>query len=76
MTDRDPKIDPQPGDEIQQPSGLLIVVTSVDGDNVSWRERSAKGRYIADNSWSLRAWREVVAKGAKVIDVYVPECNS
>lgn len=74
---RDPRINPMAGDEIRQSRGrgLIIVVTSVGHDRVAWVERTKAGAYRRDNEWTLRGWREVIAKDAEVVEVFVPEPN-
>lgn len=65
--DRDPRINPQPGDEIfQQRSRMRLRVISVTGDQVTWQSRRY-GSWDGVNSWTIRGWSDVIAKGAGVV---------
>lgn len=69
MTARNPIIDPQPGDVIQQKSGLLVRVIARKKNRVAWESRTPKGRWTNKNSWILSAWEGVVCGDATVVSV-------
>lgn len=72
MNARDPRIDPQPGDLIQQSSGLKVRVTGRDGDTVSFATKGNRG--LRDrNSWTLLGWKRMVAANAKVLERGAPK---
>lgn len=72
MEARDPRTHPQPGDEIRQlRSHLHLRVISVTNDQVTW-QRKRYGMWDDTNSWTIRGWIDVVAKGARVIHAAQP----
>lgn len=65
--ERDPRLDPQPGDEILQAIGKLrLRVVLRDGDQVGWERRTQDG-WQYDNTWSIRGWIGVVSKNAVIV---------
>lgn len=65
---RDPMINPQRGDVIQQYSGHLVRVVTRDGDQVSWVSKTQKGKEWGNhNYWTLKGWRNVVCDRAAVV---------
>lgn len=58
---RDPRVDPATGDALcSAKSTTLVVVTSADGENVTYVNRM-EGRPDAEHRCSLATWRDVAA---------------
>ena len=68
MGDRDPRLDPQPGDVIKQQGGIVLVVTARDGNAVAWSRRTYHSLLVDPNSWTVSGWSSFVAKGAKILE--------
>jgi len=65
---RDPRDNPQPGDEVRQYSGPTLRVTYRDDDTVAWQTWKRDG-WMSDNAWTLRGWTEVVCNRSIVVKV-------
>lgn len=71
MRPRDPRLDPQPGDIVQQNGGkgLLVRVTKREGDLVEWESKTPKGKeWKNQNRWNLHGWARNVCETAIVIE--------
>lgn len=64
--ERDPVNNPIVGDILRQPGGAQIKVTFSDDSRVEWVEIKRRGAG-SSNGWTLKAWREIVAQGATII---------
>jgi hypothetical protein len=64
---RDPRVDPKFGDEIKQANtGYILQVTGSTDGRVCWKQKTRYG-WGHDNCWSLKGWRDVVAKNSVVL---------
>lgn len=64
---RDPRINPKQGDEIRQRNtNIWLRVTEVKEDQITW-DRKTRHEWVFDNRWSLKGWRNIVAKDAILI---------
>lgn len=65
---RDPRINPCAGDEIVQTrSRIPIKVIAVTYTHVEWQEWTPRKQRMHYNKWTIRGWREVIAKDAEVV---------
>ena len=72
-THDDVRNDPQVGDVIMQNRKFRIEVVQRDGDRVEWVEGKRNPKKW--NSWTVWGWREVVCRGALIVNISQGENN-